>query len=397
MGANFKFIHCSDLHLDTPFKRISSYDPALGERMIRSSFDALDNIIYKAISERVDFILFAGDIFDRKFSTPRSRYYFAEAVRRSGIRCYIAYGNHDHERKWEESIPFPPNAIVFPDHPVNIPYPDEENKTADVIGVSHSVKEESRDLTADISGSPAFSIAVVHCDLDTASEGKRYAPCRLGDLLEKDIDYWALGHVHTRNIVHTFPHVVYPGNTQGRSINETGEKGAYLVTVEDGKVAEMEFFVTGTILWSEIEVSITGKDLNSLMDEIASKTSSGSFVRLVITGQGPLDMMVRLERESFTEMVERRTGCVVADIEIRCAPDMDLNERRKVGDFISAVINESDAIFGMTRDELILTICGTKASLSVRDIFEGMSDEELKEMVSDARASLLERLTGGSG
>jgi len=397
MGANFKFVHCSDLHLDTPFKRISSYDPALGERMIRSSFDALDNVIDKAISEQADFIIFAGDIFDRKLSTPRSRYYFAEAVRRSGIRCYIAYGNHDYERRWEESIPLPPNAFVFPDRPVNIPYPDEENRIADVIGVSHSMKEEKRDLTADIFGSSEFSIAVVHCDLDTASEGKRYAPCRLSDLLEKNIDFWALGDVHTRNVVHTSRYVVYPGNTQGRSINEAGERGAYVVTVEDGKVAKMDFFATGTILWSESEVSITGKDLGSLLDEIASKTSPGSFTRLIVTGQGGLDMMIRLERESFTEMVERRTGCVLTDVDIQCAPGTDLEERRKVGDFVSAVINESDTISMMTREELIGTICGTKASISVKGIFEEMSDEELLKMVDDARMSLMERLTGGSG
>jgi len=397
MGARFKFIHCSDLHLDTPFKRISSYDPALGEKMVRSSFDALDAIIDKAISEQVDFIIFAGDIFDIKFSTPRSRYYFAEAVQRSNIRCYIAYGNHDYERRWEDSIPLPPNAFVFPDHPVSIPYPDRENMIADVIGVSHGMKEEKRDLTADICGSSAFSIAVVHCDLDTASEGKRYAPCRLSDLLAKDIDYWALGHVHTRSVVHTSPYVVYPGNTQGRSINETGEKGAYIVTVDDGKVAKMEFFVTGTILWSEAEVSITGKDMGSLLDEAASKTVPGSFVRLVITGQGVLDSLIRLERESFTETVERRTGCVITDIDIRCVPDMDIEERRKMGDFVSAVINGSDAMSMMTRDELIGTICGTKASLSVKGIFEDMSDEELQRMVDDARASLIERLAGGSG
>jgi DNA repair exonuclease SbcCD nuclease subunit len=397
MGANFKFIHCSDIHLDTPFRRISSYDPALGKRMMTASFDALDRIIDRAISERVDFIVFAGDIFDSRFGTPRSRSYFADAVRRSGIRCYIAYGNHDHERRWEKSIPLPPNAVVFPDTPVNIPDPDEENKVADVIGVSHSMKEEGRDLTADINGTAAFSIAVVHCDLDTVSEGRRYAPCRLRDLLDKGIDYWALGHVHTRNVVHTSPHVVYPGNTQGRSINEAGEKGAYIVTVEDGKVTGMEFFVTGTILWAETEISITGKDIVSLLDELGSRTSPGSLIRIAVTGHGILDRMIRLERESFTEMAERRTGCTVVDLDIRCSPEIDIEERRRVGDFISAVINGSDHISAMSRDDIIRTICRTKASLSAKDIFESMDDDELRDMVSDARLSLFERLAGGGG
>lgn len=379
--------------MDTPFKNISEYGPELGSKMVDSAFEALDRIVDRAISEKVDFVIFSGDIFDTDHSTPRSRYLFAEAIKRAGVRCYIAYGNHDYKRKWEDSIPLPPNAVVFPEHAVNIPYPDEENKIADVIGISHSVKEEGRDLTEDIAGSSDFSIAVVHCDLDTVSEGRRYAPARLSSLMHKKIDYWALGHIHKRNIIHKFPHVVYPGNTQGRSPKETGDKGAYLVTVSNGVVEDMEFFRTGPMLWEDAEQDITGKTMDSLLSEISEKVERGSFLKLRITGRSDLDRMIRLQQQVFKDLVERKTGCRIARLDIGSGPLIDMDQRRSTGDFTSAVISSGDIFAGMERDQLISAICGTKASVSVRHIFEAMTDEELQEMVRDARTSLVERLT----
>ena len=398
MGA-FKFIHCSDLHLGAPFKKMSFSDPILGKRMREASFAALDRIVNKAIEEKVDFIIFSGDIFDSENTTPHSRYRFAEAIKRASVRCYIAYGNHDHRRDWEDSIPLPENAVVFPPTPVNIPFPNEENKLTDVIGVSHIAKEEGRDLTADIQGTSAFSIAAVHCDIDGVSEGKRYAPCKLNDLLSKKIDYWALGHIHKRTVLHKEPYVVYSGNTQGMSTKEAGEKGAYIVTVENGKVTEMKFFVTGAILWTEAEASITGKNITSLAEDLAAQIPRSSFVKLKITGRGALDRMIRLEQKEFIRIIENRTGARIADIDVTSMPDIDIGERRNTGDFTSAVINEADRISGMKKDVLISAMCSTKASQApdIRRVFEEMSDDELKGMINDALASLLERLSGGTG
>jgi len=396
MGNQFKFIHCADLHLDTPFKNIAFDDKALSARMIKSSFDALDRIVDKAISENVDFIIFSGDIFDTDSGTPGSRFKFAEALRRSGRRCYIAYGNHDFKRQWEDSIPFPENVIVFSDTVKNVPFPSEENKLTDVIGISHSVREESRDLTAEIRGSNSFSIAVVHCDVDSASEGRRYAPCRLDDLLNRNIDYWALGHIHKRNVMNEYPHVIYPGNTQGRSPKETGEKGAYLVTVADDRISDMTFFRTGPILWQNIEADITGKkSVTDLASEIARIVEKGSMIRLRITGSGELDGFIRLQKESFIKVVEDWTSSKVESVQLLCVPDIDLEERKKTGDFSSVMIIESERIMAMPRKELIDTICSSNASKKVRHLFEGMTDAELKEVVNDARMTLLEKLAEG--
>ena len=39
-------------------------------------------------------------------------------------------------------------------------------------------------------------------------------------LVARGYDYWALGHVHQREVVHEAPHVVFPGNLQGRHVRD---------------------------------------------------------------------------------------------------------------------------------------------------------------------------------
>jgi DNA repair exonuclease SbcCD nuclease subunit len=392
MGAYFKFIHCADLHLDAPFKNVSGCGQDAGQRMTGAALEALDTIVDKAISSKADFIIFSGDIFDHEYCTPRSRYLFAEALKRAKMRCYIAYGNHDHARRWEESIPFPENAVVFPEYAVNVPYPNETDKLCDVIGISHSAKEEPRDLTEDISGTSCFSIAAVHCDIDSASEGKRYAPVKLSSMINKNIDDWALGHIHKRIILHKFPHIVYPGNTQGMNPKESGEKGAYLVTVGNGVVTDMEFFRTSSILWQDIDCDITGKDMISVVEEISEAAEKGAMIRIRLTGRGDLDRTIRSHRDGFAEMIGRR-GCTVTHTELGSGPLTDTGEHRS--GFLSSVMSSGDSFMDMNRNDLISAICSTKASASVRHVFEAMDDAELYEMVRDARTSLTERFTEG--
>ena len=79
-----------------------------------------------------------------------------------------------------------------------------------------------------------FNIGMLHTSLTGRQGHEDYAPCSTDELKSKGYDYWALGHVHKREIVDKDPWIVFPGNIQGRHIRETGVKGVTLVTVEDG-------------------------------------------------------------------------------------------------------------------------------------------------------------------
>jgi DNA repair exonuclease SbcCD nuclease subunit len=290
-------------------------------------------------------------------------------------------------KKWD-GIPFPENAHVFPGHAEKVFFPSEADCKAEIIGISHSRKNENEDLTEGIRGGERFSIAVVHCDLDSASEGKKYAPARMESLLGKNIDYWALGHIHKRNIIRKFPHVVYPGNAQGRSVKESGEKGAYLVTVSNDAVVSEEFFRACKILWYDLEMSITGKTAEEFLE--IPEMEEGSLARISVKGSGPLDCEIRAHRASFKEMLERKTRCSV-ELEIESSP-LDLESKKRSGDFSSAVLQSGDALSALGKDSLIDRICGSKASLSLRHVFEGMDPKDLRKLVDDAQLSALAKL-----
>ena len=60
-----RFIHASDLHIDSPLRGLDRYDGAPVERLRSATRSALERLVDRALAERVDFLLLAGDIYDR--------------------------------------------------------------------------------------------------------------------------------------------------------------------------------------------------------------------------------------------------------------------------------------------------------------------------------------------
>jgi DNA repair exonuclease len=395
MGANLKFIHCADLHLGSRFLGITAKDPALGKRLTESVFRSFERIIDIAISENVDLVVISGDVFDEENETPSTRYRFAKELERLRIPCIISLGNHDHKRSWEESIPFPENVYVFPSEPTR-KILEIDGEKIELLGRSFPSRHTSENLAASLKGSvDMFTVAVVHCDLDSVSDND-YAPCKLSDLLGKNVDYWALGHIHKRSEVYSSPHVVYPGNIQGRNPKESGEKGAYLVTVSNNSVSKLRFMPTQNILWQDLVVDIEGKDLFAVIDEIRNKTKKGSILSLSMVGKGEIDAILRLDPAGFSDRVSTAAGCMVSSLELHTLPPMDLDALTEGNDLAANIVRTANRISTMERTELINTICRTRTSAEIRYVFENMSDEELRSLVTDAEMLVLEKLSEGS-
>ena len=52
--------------------------------------------------------------------------------------------------------------------------------------------------------------------------------------------------------------MIFPGNLQGRHIREIGPKGAYLVSVEDGELAEALLLPGDVVRWAQLSVPVDG-------------------------------------------------------------------------------------------------------------------------------------------
>ncbi len=316
----FSFVHTGDLHLDSPFKGISSVSNEISLRLREATFEAYDNIIDLCIDRGVDFLLIAGDVYDGAEKSLQAQLRFRQGLLRldeAGIQTYVAHGNHDPLDLWSASLLWPKNVHIFQGNEVErIVYEKDKKAVAAVYGRSFDTREIRTNLAkkfpiAQKSDLKLYRIGVLHCNLGTTTGHEPYAPCSLPDLAKKNFCYWALGHVHTRAVINKEnPVVVYPGNPQGLNPNETGERGCYLVSVTADHQAQMEFVETDSVRWFREELAID--ELNSVDELIVAIGSVINEVRLRTEGR-PAILRLMLTGKSFLHAELVRKG-VLDDI-----------------------------------------------------------------------------------
>jgi DNA repair protein SbcD/Mre11 len=255
MPKAMKFIHCADVHLDTPLQGLAEYPGAPTTEIRNATRRAFEKVLDAAISEEVDFLIIAGDLYDTGLKSFESALFFNKQMARladEGIDVYLIYGNHDAASKLIKQLRRPKNLHVFRAAEAQT-FRDDKLRVA-LHGQSFSTPEVTEDLAALYP--PAvpehFNIGVLHTNLGGISEHANYAPCSLQTLKNKGYQYWALGHVHSRQILCTDPYIVYPGNVQGRNGREQGEKSCELVTVADGGTISIMPILTSVVPWTEI-------------------------------------------------------------------------------------------------------------------------------------------------
>ena len=263
MEKNLTFIHAADLHLDSPFKGLANIPEHIFSDVLKSTFTALDRLIEVAIERKVDFIILAGDLFDNERKSLKVQIHLRNAFEKLNhydIYVYLSYGNHDYINGNIHQIEYPENVYCFPDEKVRyVTYERNGKSMAAIYGFSfeNQAVKINKSLEYEIvDDTIPFHIAMLHGSLSSNAEHNRYAPFQLGDLIKKRFDYWALGHIHRRDILSTNPPVVYPGNTQGRHRKETGEKGCYHVTLTETD-SELSFIPLQSILFNTFTVDVS--------------------------------------------------------------------------------------------------------------------------------------------
>ncbi len=286
---DFTFLHAADLHLDSPL-RLGPDAPAKGIRT--ATRQALVKLVDCAVGARVSFVLLAGDLYDSKdYDWHTGRFLLEQLGRltRAGIEVVAVAGNHDPLQGVARDLAVP--GMFCGDKPetaflANVPVA--------IHGQSYAVAETTVNLTSDY---PAridglFNVGLLHTACGQSGY-ENYAPCTVADLQRLGYDYWALGHVHVRNVLARDPWIVFPGNLQGRSINEEGSKGATLVKVECSQVKTAEHVSLDVVRWQKLHVDLTGATGADVWNRIghaivqATLLSDGRFLvlRVVLSGE----------------------------------------------------------------------------------------------------------------
>ncbi len=308
--ARLKFVHAADLHLDSPFHGIGSEAPDyVVDTLRRATFDAYENIVELCLRERGDALLVAGDIYDGADRSLRAQLKFVEGLGKldeAGVRSFVCHGNHDPLDGWEARLALPPGCVRFGPAVTGEPvFPDDPGR-ATVYGISYPRREVRENLApqfAEVGADHGFGIGLLHANVGGNPAHDSYAPCSVADLAAIGLDYWALGHVHTRQTLSPArPTVVYPGNPQGRHPLETGARGVYLVEVNDYGGVTLDFRPADAVRWASMEADIAGLDTEQeLLDAVNYRADSALeeaegrplIVRLTLTGRGPLHRWLR--------------------------------------------------------------------------------------------------------
>ncbi|HEY2745721.1 MAG TPA: DNA repair exonuclease [Polyangia bacterium] len=354
-----RFVHAADLHIDSPLCGLDAYDGAPVERVREATRRALTNLVQLCLDERAAFLVLAGDVFDGEWKDFNTGLFFLRELNRlrdTGTRVYLVRGNHDAASEVTRSLTWPAHVRVFADDRAETAILDEHGVA--LHGLSYPRRDVKDSLVplypAPIDG--ALNIGVMHTNAEGRPGHANYAPCRVDELVRKGYDYWALGHVHAHEILHTAPWVVFPGNTQGRHIRESGPKGAVVVSVERGQVTGVRHAPLDVVRWQKIALTLAADDgVDELYDQAreafgrARDEAEGRVLaaRLVVDGATRAHATVAAERERVVGELRARAldfgdALWLEKVELRTRPPVALDELRGSEGFVGELLRAVD-------------------------------------------------------
>lgn len=271
-----RFLHAADLHLDSPLHGLERYDGAPLDALRGATRRALENLVRVAIDQQVECVVLAGDLYDgdwRDFNTGLFFIHQMLRLREAQIPVYRLSGNHDAQSEITKALRLPDNVYSFDTRKPNSFH--LEHSGIALHGQGFAKREVTKNLVETyprVSRDGLLHIGVLHTSLSGFNEHEPYAPCSIADLQSRGYHYWALGHVHKRQVLRQDPWIVFPGNTQGRHIRETGSKGCSLVTYEGNTITEVVHLPLETLRWEKLWVDVTNApDPDAVRERIREK------------------------------------------------------------------------------------------------------------------------------
>ncbi|PNE09663.1 MAG: DNA repair exonuclease [Beijerinckiaceae bacterium] len=269
--VNFRFIHAADLHLDSPLIGLAKKSEDCAARRDDASRRAFDNLVGLAIEEDCRLIVVAIDELGA-----------------------VIHGRSYPQRDVVDNI-----AIEYPS-PVPV----------------------------------RFNIGLLRTACGGSEGHLPYAPCAVAQLVNHGYQYWALGHIHKRQELAKAPYIVYPGNLQGRSVRETGPKGATFVEVVDGGVSRIEHRALDVVRWTVEDVNLTGMETREALLPAVRESVERAYagcdgralaMRLRVVGSTFLHAELAATAASVREEIETLAAGIASDIwiekvEIRTSP-----------------------------------------------------------------------------
>ena len=267
-----KILHSADIHLDAPF---AGRTAEAGEYLRRELLAVPGKLADLCVAEGCDLVLLAGDLFDGAYSRESYRALYT-ALERMAVPVFISPGNHDYcgvNSPWEREV-WPENVHIFTKEKlesVALPALDcrvygAGYQSMDCPGLLEGFRTE---------GDEKYHIALVHADPTQAATP--YCPLTREQIRSSGLSYLALGHVHkTGSFLEGQTRCAWPGCPMGRGYDETGEKGVFVVTLEEE--ASPDFVPLNTPRFFDLQTDAAS------WEDLLPPAGSEDFYRITLTG-----------------------------------------------------------------------------------------------------------------
>ena len=285
-----KILHSADWHMGSAFGGFSQRQ----RRFLRQQQLALPGKIAEVCGrEACDLVLLSGDIFD---GIPGRE--AVEAVKKGLADCavpvFVSPGNHDFcsvGSPWVEET-WPENVHVFKGGITSVALPELDCR---IFGAGYSSMDCPALLTDfHARGEEKYLLGILHAD--PVNRQSPYCPVTAAQIRDSGLAYLALGHIHKAGELQQGNTLcAWPGCPMGRGWDETGEKGIYIVTLEE-TAGIRKVFLDAPVFW-DLEADVT-EDPAAAIGAVLPAAESDDFFRITLTGAAQVDPKLL---ESFSE------------------------------------------------------------------------------------------------
>ena len=274
VGTQIKFLHCSDIHLDSPVKGVSEEKINERRRELRSTFLRMMGYVR---DREIDYVLISGDLFDNDYVMGGT----AEVLIREFRSCpdtkfIIAPGSHDcyNGNQIYPSSRLPDNCYIFNSDTLSR-FDFEEDKVTiygwafmDPTLVENPIYDKHVDDVSKI------NIVCGYADLEGAADSAT-CPISTEDLKRFGADYYALGSHHegTDFVNLDASMYAYSGSLECMGFDDPGIGGTKFISVKynNGELSiDAKHMLFGHLDFKTEVLDITGVDSNN---EIVNRIS----------------------------------------------------------------------------------------------------------------------------
>jgi predicted phosphodiesterase len=415
-----KLLCAADLHLGRVPARLPDGLP-LDARALGPAA-AWRALVDRAVDERPDALLLAGDVVDDPRDVYEAYADLAEGVRRlqeHGVQVLAVAGNHDVEvlprladelsglrllgrgGRWEAVALRRGGGIV---RVAGWSFPHAHVSASPLEG---GLGEALAGLP------PGPTVGLLHADLDATDSP--FAPVRRAELRAAPVDAWLLGHVHAPGDLAGARPLGYLGALSPADPGESGDHGAWRASVDEDGI-RLEPVAVAPLRYDTVEVALDGLErpgdassrVVDALREHASAVADGALraalARLRLTGRVPRPDAIRraLAEEDPADARLERDGVQVAvhAWEARLRPAVDLAALARSDDPLGIAARALRALRGddvAARAELIEAGRSRVAEVDRRAAFASLapaerSDAEVAAYLERAAELVLEAL-----